>query len=328
MHVTVLMAPMCSSTSISATLEGLESANMLHAYRTRSMEPIFSITTASLDGKPVACTGGLSLAPQQTLANIKKTDLIIIPGFLFQILKILPSLAGFNPWLTQQHKQGATIAAMCTGAFMAAESGILNHKQATTHWYFAEAFKQRYPQVKLQESNIITEDDRVICSGGASAGSDLLLHLIRRYASNELAAECSKKLLIDTSRREQTPYVMQSFVRNHNDEKILEVQQWLDDHYTSPLMIDNLAEQFGFGQRNFKRRFKEATRQSPVQYLQNLRVEKAKYLLEATKNSVKLITYEVGYEDSNSFCRLFKDRVGITPGAYRKKFHFVNPPQF
>jgi len=322
MNVTVLMAPMCSATSVSATLEGLESANILHAYRTRSTKPIFSITTASLDGNPVVCTGGLTLTPKQALSNVQDTELVIIPGFLFQILQTLPNLVGFNSWLNQQYQQGATIAAMCTGTFMLAESGILDHKQATTHWYFAEAFKQRYPLVKLQENNIITEDERVICSGGASAGSDLLLHLIRRYASNELAAECSKKLLIDTSRRKQTPYVMQSFVRNHNDEKVLEVQLWLDDHYTSPLGINNLAEQFGFGQRNFKRRFKDATGQNPVQYLQNLRLEKAKYLLEVSKSSIKTITYDVGYEDSNSFCRLFKERVGITPGAYRKKFQF------
>jgi len=322
MHVTVLMAPMCSSTSVSATLEVLESANILQAYRSESRESIFSITTASLDGRPVSCSGGLSLAPQKPLSSVKETDLIIVPGFLFNILQALPNLVGFNAWLAQQYEKGATIAAMCTGAFLAAEAGVLNHKQATTHWYFADAFRQRYPQVKLQENNIITEDDRVICSGGASAGSDLLLHLIRRYASKELAAECSKKLLIDPSRCDQSPYVMQSFVKNHHDEKVRAVQEWLNEHYSSPIAINNLAEQFGFGQRNFKRRFKEATEQNPVQYLQNLRIEKAKYLLETSKISVKSLTYEVGYEDSNSFCRLFKDRVGITPGAYRKKFQY------
>jgi len=320
MKVTVLMAHLCSSTGVSSTLEGLESANILHQINTRTTEPVFEIETASLDGKPVQCTGGLVLTPQKRLSDISQTDLIIVPGFLFQVLPLLPGFAAFKPWLQHHYRNNATIATMCTGTFIVAEAGILDDKLATTHWYFSNDFRKRYPKVNLSEQHIVTEDQNIICSGGASAGSDMLLHLIRKFISSELASECAKKLLVDTGRRDQTPYVMQSFNRNHEDKEIQQIQHWLEHHYMSPIVFDDIATKFGFGIRNFIRRFKEATQITPIQYLQNIRIEKAKYLLETTNKNVETITYDVGYQDINSFRRLFKERLNISPTAYRKKF--------
>jgi transcriptional regulator GlxA family with amidase domain len=149
---------------------------------------------------------------------------------------------------------------------------------------------------------------------------DLLLHLIRRFASLELAQRCSKYLLIDNVRSEQSVYVMWSLPKSHGDGDILQVQNWLEANFEQPIVIDDLAQRFGFGVRNFKRRFKEATGYTPLAYLQTLRLEKAKQLLETTRMSLDSITYTVGYEDSNSFRRLFLQRVGLLPAAYRKKF--------
>ncbi|WP_431689401.1 GlxA family transcriptional regulator [Hahella sp. NBU794] len=325
MHVTVLMVNQCSSASIAITLETLACANQFRAYRNRSQEPLFNIQTASLDGHPVSCSGGLTLTPNVSLEQITGTDLIVIPGFLFNLKPALPTFKDFAPWLRARFAEQAAIATICTGAFLLAESGLLDDMAATTHWYYVNAFAQRYPKVKVSKQHIITEDNRIICSGGASAAIDLLLHIIRRYAAPEIAAECSKKLLIDTTRREQTPYVMLSFNKNHEDREILKVQDWLDHHYASAINIEELAKQFGFGVRNFKRRFKDATGQTPINYLQNLRIENAKRLIETTRMSIESITFEVGYEDSNSFRRLFSERVGTTPSSYRKKFQ-VPPP--
>ncbi len=320
MKVTVLMAHLCSSTGVSSTLECLESANILQQLKKQTAEPFFDIETASIDGKAVRCSGGLILTPQKKIDDIDQADLIIVPGFLFQVLPLLPSLKAISPWLKQHYENSSVIATMCTGAFIAAEAGILDHKLATTHWYFSDAFRSRYPRVKLSERHTVTEDRNIICSGGASASSDMLLHLIRKFVSRELAFECAKKLLVDSGRREQTPYIIQSFKRNHEDREIQAVQNWLDEHYMSAVVFDEVAALFGFGTRNFIRRFKKATTLSPIQYLQYLRVEKAKYLLETSKKSIDVITYKVGYEDSSSFRRLFKHRVGISPGAYRTKF--------
>jgi len=232
----------------------------------------------------------------------------------------LPGFHIYRDWLRQQHAQGAVLAAMCTATFMLAEADLLGGTRATTHWAFAELFRRRYPDALLDERQILCEDNRLISSGGASAAVDLLLHLVRRFASLELAQLCSRYLLIDNVRGEQSSYVLWSMPKSHGDADILRVQNWLDEHFGQPLLIDELAGRFGFGVRNFKRRFKEATGYTPLAYLQTLRLEKAKQLLETTRMSLDSITFAVGYEDSNSFRRLFQQRVGLLPAAYRKKF--------
>jgi transcriptional regulator GlxA family with amidase domain len=256
----------------------------------------------------------------RSIDQIARTDLVLIPGFLFTLKDALPAFGAYGPWLRQQHARGAVVASMCTAAFMLAEAGMLHGIRATTHWAFADLFRRRYADVCLEDTQIICEDNRVVTSGGASAAMDLLLHLVRRFASLELAQKCGKYLLVDSVRSEQSVYVMWSLPKNHGDVDILQVQNWLEQHFDQPLLIDEVARQFGFGVRNFKRRFKDATGYTPITYLQTLRLEKAKQLLETTRMTQDSITYAVGYEDGNSFRRLFRQRVGLLPAAYRKKF--------
>ncbi|MNR03795.1 HTH-type transcriptional regulator CdhR [compost metagenome] len=203
---------------------------------------------------------------------------------------------------------------------MLAEAGLLCGRQATTHWAFADLLRRMYPDVLVEEGRILCEDDRLISSGGASAAMDLLLHVIRRFASLALAHQCSRYLLIDNMRTEQSVYVLWSMPKQHGDEAILRVQNWVEERFDQPLNIDELAVHFGFGIRNFKRRFLNATGYSPLAYLQALRIERAKQLLETTRLSFDSITNQVGYEDSNSFRRMFKQSVGSSPMAFRKLF--------
>lgn len=314
MHVTLLLADRCSAASAATALEMLTAANLFAA------DPVFDVVTASLDGKPVDTLRGQTLNAEAALGDIKHTDLVLIPGFLFTLRESLPGFGRYSDWLRRQHAQGAVIATMCTATFLLAEAGLLAGARATTHWLFADLFRKRYPEVRLNERETLCEDNRFITSGGASAAMDLLLHLIRRHGSLELAQKCSRYLLIDSARSEQSVYVLWSMPKSHGDNDILRVQNWLEEHYAAPLAIDELAQRFGFGVRNFMRRFKEATGYTPLAYLQTLRVEKAKQLLESTRMSLDSITFKVGYEDSNSFRRLFQQRVGLLPASYRKKF--------
>lgn len=330
MNITILMADQCSSTSVAAAMEFFETANVLHHYAapkgTRQNEsgaPLFQMETASLDGHEVACTGGLRLTPDKALADVRQPQLIIVPGFMFNILGILSSLTDMIQWLQVQHQQGCYIASMCTGSFVTAQAGLLDGRLATTHWAFSEQFAKRFPRVKLQVERTVTDDGRVMCSGGSTSGSDLLLHLIRKFASPQVAAECAKKLLVDVSARSQTPYSSTTFKKNHTDAEILKIQIWLESHIASNILMEDVAEAFGLSMRNFIRRFKEATEQTPIQYLQNLRLEKAKLLLESSQEAFDQITLQVGYEDGNSFRRLFKQRVGLSPSDYRKRFENV-----
>lgn len=328
MNVTVLMADQCSSTSVAATLEFFETANVLHHYAQKKGAgkrdgALFKVETASMDGAEVVCTGGLQLRPQQSLDSVRKPQLIVVPGFMFNILGVLPHLGGMIEWLQAQHRQGCYIASMCTGAFVTAEAGLLDGRSATTHWAFSEQFAKRFPRVKLQAERTVTDDGQIMCSGGSTSGSDLLLHLIRKFASPQLAAECAKKLLVDVSARSQTPYASTTFKKNHTDAGILKIQIWLERRIAEQIVMEQVADAFGLSMRNFIRRFKQATDQTPIQYLQNLRIERAKLLLESSQQSFDQITLQVGYEDGNSFRRLFKERVGLSPSDYRKRFENV-----
>jgi transcriptional regulator GlxA family with amidase domain len=314
MHITLLFADQCSAASATTALELLTAANLFGG------APVFDVVTASLDGRPVDTLRGQTLQVDAALGEIAHTDLVLIPGFLFTLREALPGFGRYADWLRRQHAQGAVLATMCTATFLLAETGLLSGARATTHWAFADLFRKRYPEVRMDERETLCEDNRLITSGGASAAMDLLLHLIRRYGSLELAQKCSRYLLIDNARSEQSVFVMWSMPKSHGDAGILRVQNWLEEHYQQPLAMEELAARFGFGVRNFMRRFKEATGYTPLAYLQTLRLEKAKHLLESTRMSLDAITFKVGYEDSNSFRRLFQQRVGLLPALYRKKF--------
>ena len=318
MHITLLLADHCSTASATLALEMLSAANLF------ADSPPFEVVVASLDGQAVNAWGGQRLQVDCSTAQIAQTDLVLIPGFLFTLKEALPTFAAFGPWLREQHGRGAVLASMCTAAFLLAETGVLQGLHATTHWAFAELFRRRYADVILDDAQMLCEENRVITCGGASAAMDLMLHLIRRFGSPELAHTCGKYLLVDTVRTVQSVYAMWSLPKSHGDAEILRVQHWLEQHCAQALVIDDVARRFGFGVRNFKRRFKEATGYTPIAYVQTLRLERAKQMLESTRMTLESITYAVGYEDSNSFRRLFQQRVGMLPAAYRKRFQANN----
>lgn len=316
MHLTLLLADHCSAASATMALEVFHTANLFSGGKT----PLFEIQTASMDGQSVNTLTGQQLKVDTPMAAIRCTDLVVIPGFLFTLKKAALSFPGYGKWLRQQHRQGATIASMCTASFLLAESGLLDHVRSTTHWAFADLLQRSYPNIDIDKDQIVCDAGQLITSGGASAAMDLLLHLVRRFGSLEIAQTCSKYLLIDNVRAGQSAYIMWSTPKNHSDPAVLKVQSWLEKNYASRMLIDDLAHQFGFGIRNFKRRFKEATGYSPLAYLQALRLEKAKHLLESTRIPIDSITLKVGYEDSNSFRKLFLRQIGLLPTAYRKQF--------
>lgn len=316
MNVTLLLADHCAAASATMALDVLRAANLFHG----QAEPLFQCQTASLHGEDVITSIGQPLRVDKALSRIAQTDLIVIPGFLFTLQQALPTFSQYSAWLRKQHQRGATIATMCNATFMLAESGLLDGHAATTHWAFAELFKRRYPSVQMHEQSIVCDTGPLITSGGATAAMDLLLHLIHRFGSKELAQTCSQYLLIDPARSSQSPYMAWRPLHTHGDEQVLRVQHWLDAHFNGDVRMDDIALQFGFSPRHFKRRFKDATGQSPLAYLQDLRIAQAKRLLSSTRQTIESITDAVGYEDSNSFRRLFQERVGIPPTAYRKQF--------
>lgn len=284
---------------------------------------LFELKIVSPDGLQVECFGGQTLKPDLAMKSCTNLDLVFIPVVYGDLASLL-SDTSLILWLTEQSRKGTMICAVCAGSFLAAQTGLLNHRSATTHWYLADEFQHRYPKVVLKKEKMIVDEGDFITAGGVTAYMDLSLYLTARFGSAELASSLSKALLIDPSRRFQTPYTLFDFNTTHSDKTILSVQAWMKDNLSRHMTIPFLAAKAGFGERTFARRFKKATGDTPLGYLQNLRIGKAKYMLEQTQEPVDIITYATGYEDVSSFRRLFKRITGLSPTAYRKKFSLIH----
>lgn len=283
-------------------------------------QQMFDVQLASIGGKPINCINQLQLNSQIAIEDVTSTDLLMIPTIGGQVEHVLANSRALLPHIIHHYQAGADIASNCSGAFLLAEAGILDGKEATTHWGYADLFKQRYPAVLLTPDKLITHQDDIYCSGGGMAWFDLVLLLIERYCGHDLATKTAKAYVIDIARGSQSAYAQVSSKKYHNDHDILKIQNWLEAEYDRPIKLDHLATQFNLTPRTFNRRFKKATGQTPLQYLQSVRIEAAKKQLESRTDSLEKLINQVGYEDLSSFTRLFKNRTGLSPSQYRNKF--------
>ncbi|WP_428604690.1 GlxA family transcriptional regulator [Sedimenticola sp.] len=282
--------------------------------------PAFQVELASQDGGPVRCLNRLSLQPDRDIASVTHSDIIFIPPIGGDIGKTLARHVQAIDWLRAMHAKGSQIVSSCTGSFVLAETGLLDGKQATTHWGYVEQFRERYPNVRLRPEQLITNEIDLLCAGGGSAWLDLSLFLIEQHLGHDSAVQTAKALVIERKQQSQRPFTTNQGQKYHHDKAILSAQLWMESHLTEKISIDRLGERFGMTPRTFKRRFKQATGDTPLVYLQSLRVEAAKKMLENSRLSIESVTQCVGYEDSSSFMKLFKRKTGISPQNYRNTF--------
>lgn len=282
--------------------------------------PSFRVRTASIDGMPVRSDGPLSLTPDLSMTHIRKADLIIVPATGIETEELLARHARVIPWLRRWHERGASVAGVCSGVALLAEAGLLDGRSATTHWGMVDIYRAKYPAVNWQPELFITEDDDVYCGGGVYASLDLSLYLVEKYAGHEVAVECAKSLLIDRPRTWQSGYSTPPRRSGHGDSKVAEAQNWLHENFRLGFHFDDVARQVGMSPRNFARRFKNATGETPLTYLHKLRMNEAKHLLEQEFRTIQEIANVVGYDDLIFFRRLFKRYAGVSPRAYREKF--------
>ncbi len=319
--ITLLAEENCLASSIVGLMDAFSVANLWWFFmKNDGGPPLFQTEIVTMDGLPVTAQGGIVLKPVKAMQAVGATDMILLPSFLPPFDLKTPRFQAICEWIRQQHGSGKNIASTCAGTFLLAETGLLDHRIATTNWQFAGIFKQLYPKVNLQIDQILTECDGLYCTGAATAFMNLCLHLIEKHGSTDLASRCAKSLLVDTDRQSQAPYIIYDFWKNHSDQQILKAQQWMEEKYTDDFPMDQVAASIGMSPRHFKRRFKTATGETPIAYLQRLRIENAKRLLERTRETVNEITWKVGYEDINSFRRLFIKHTGMSPKDYRSKF--------
>ncbi len=286
----------------------------------KQISPCFEVTIASPDGKPVKCLNRLYVEPHCGIHDVKKTDLIMICAAADHMERWVEQNGDVINWLKQQYRSGTQIASSCTGAFMLAATGLLNGKTATTHWGYTDLFRKMYPLVHLRPDAMITDEGDLYCSGGSNSYNDLSLYLVAKLINREIAVQCAKAMVQDFGRITQAPYAAPNLPKSHNEHDILDVQKWIEEHYAEGITVSTLAAKFGMSQRTFERRFKQATGDSPLVYVQKIRINEAKALLEKPRSTFEEVTYRVGYEDISSFRKIFQRHTGLRPKEYQRLF--------
>jgi transcriptional regulator GlxA family with amidase domain len=323
--ITILALRGASASSITGPMDAFLFAGVLWNIACGlKPSPCFEVTVASPDGNAVKCANRLYIEPHCAIYDVNNADLIIISATAGDVEKVIGRSKEVVDWLACQYQSGTPIASICTGAFILAETGLLNGKTATTHWGYVDLFQRRYPLVHLRPDALITDEGDLYCSGGSNTYNDLSFYLIEKLSSREVAVQCSKAMVQDCGRVTQAPYAAFHFPKGHAERDILAVQRWIEENYMEEITIAMLAERCAMGQRTFERRFKQSTGESPIAYLQKVRINAAKALLERPHSTFEEVTYHVGYEDISSFRKIFQRYTGLRPKEYQRLFQQRN----
>lgn len=283
----------------------------------------FDIHLVGLEHDYPLYDGLFSIHCKSTIADIEKTDLILIPALRPDKLDDdLEQNKDFIPWiLHQRNVNNAEVASMCMGAFVLAQTGLIDGKQCATHWAGMELFKNMFPQVHLVSNKIVTDEDGIYSSGGAFSFLNLLLHLIEKYCGRATAIYISKFFEIDMDRVDQNQFAIFQGQKDHNDAAIKEAQHYIENNIKDKISVEQLAKKYAISSRNFVRRFKKATQNTPLEYIQRVKIEAAKRSLESTEQNVNEVMWQVGYADQKAFRTVFKKYAGLSPVAYKTKYN-------
>jgi transcriptional regulator GlxA family with amidase domain len=224
-------------------------------------------------------------------------------------------------WIAKQYKEGAEVATMCTGTFLLASSGLLDGKSCSTHWAAADTFRSMFPKVNLQTDKLITDENGIYTNGGAFSFLNLLLYLVEKYYDRQTAIYCSKIFQIEMDRNSQSPFTIFTGQKQHGDEMIQQAQAFIESHLHEKFSIEQLADKFAVGRRNFDRRFIKATGNTPIEYSQRVKIESAKKALETSRKTINEIMYDVGYSDIKAFREVFRKVTGMSPVDYKRKYN-------
>ncbi|MFC4870689.1 GlxA family transcriptional regulator [Negadavirga shengliensis] len=285
----------------------------------------FDVRTASLDGQKVQTLTPLQLEPDHSIDEIDAADLLVISGGGGGLKDICRQNEKLIPLLRRLYEQGTAIAGICSGVPLLAESGLLDGRPATTHWAIVDDCRKRYPQVDWQPERYVTESGNIFCSGGVYSGVDLCLYIVEKYCGHQTAMHTAKALLLRTPRIWQAGYTAEAPKIHHEDEQIRSVQEWIFKNFRESVDVTVLALSAHMSPRTFARRFKAATGETPINYLQRVRINAARHLIENDLKSVLEISRSVGYEDLAFFNRLFKRYTGLSPSVYRERFSVDSP---
>lgn len=328
--IVLLAAPETSASVLYGLYDVLMSAGAVYPDMVTGApgDELLDVRIVSADGKPFHCIGNIPVEPQSAIGEIDTADAVVICDMYTSIYDV-PN--GRYPrevdWLKRMHQQGALLTSVCSGSLLLAESGLLNGHQATAHWAYRDMFQRHFPRITFRNETVLclaAEADRIVTAGGVTAWHDLTVYLIARYCGYQTAIETAKVFLFSGHSEGQSPYSVMTRPMESNDGPISDCQVWIADHYATAKPVEKMVERSGLNARTFSRRFRAATGFAPIEYVQALRIEEAKQMLETDQLSNDDVGAVVGYEDPASFRRVFKRGTGLSPAAYRKKFQRIS----
>ena len=285
------------------------------------------VRIVAAEAAPFHCLGSVVVEPHAAIGTIGRADVVVVCDMYTPIHE---SIRGKYPreiaWLRKMHAGGALIASVCSGSLVLAEAGMLDGHEAAAHWAYGDLFRRCYPAVRMRESSVLclsAENARIVTAGGVTAWHELALYLIARLCGRQQAVRTAKVFLLSGHEDGQLPFAAMTRRIDMTDAVIGDCQSWIGENYRIANPVQRMAERSGLNPRTFARRFRTATGYQPIDYVQTLRVEEAKQMLETDEDGVDDIAAAVGYDDPASFRRLFKRRAGLTPTAYRRKFRGI-----
>jgi transcriptional regulator GlxA family with amidase domain len=290
-------------------------------WKSMGKKALFRIELAGISKKVDFYDGLFSVRPHTHISNISKTDLIIIPSLNHNYEKAMKGNGPLVNWIEKQYNRGAEIASICTGAFLLASSGLLDGRTCSTHWSAADAFREKFPDVILQTDKLITDENGIYTNGGAYSFLNLIIYLVEKYYDRPTAIFCSKVFQIEMDRQSQSAFIIFKGQKQHGDEVIQKAQRYMESNLHEKISVEHLSSRLAVGRRNFDRRFIRATGNTPIEYLQRLKIEAAKKAFESTDKNVNEVMYEVGYSDAKAFREVFRKITGMSPLEYRSRYN-------
>lgn len=284
-------------------------------------EPLFNVQLVAINKEVKLENSLFTVHIDKQLKDVQQTDLIFIPAISGDMTTALGLNKELVPWIAEQYNKGAEVASLCIGAFLLASTGLLNGKKCSSHWNAANEFRQMFPLVELVDGSIITEENGIYSSGGANSYWNLLLYLVEKYTDRDTAILASKYFAVDIDRKSQSAFMLFKGQKNHDDELILLAQEFIETNYADKIAVDMLAGKFAIGRRSFERRFKKATGNTVVEYMQRVKIEAAKRSFESSRKNINEVMFDVGYTDTKAFRTVFKKITGLTPIEYRNKYN-------
>ena len=276
------------------------------------------------EAAPLAVSNGVQVIPHASLAQCPPVDIVCVPEVNLPPGEPLTERYREEiAWLAQRHQKGTLLASACSGAMLFAEAGLLDDRDATTHWAWCDVLRDRFPRVRVHEQRALVvtgEGQRLVMAGGGTSWLDLALYLIARSVGVEAAMQVARINLIDWHEIGQQPFARLARTRQVEDAVIARCQAWIAEHYQEANPVRNMVRLSCLAERTFTRSFQKATGMPPLEYVHALRLEEAKQMLESGDEPVEAIALQVGYEDAGYFGRLFRRKVQLTPVQYRKRF--------